>query len=447
MTAPGFFAPENGSSRSLAYPLKTTLLCFAAFVPGAIAQDVLAPPPAPPPLLPGSLQQYQTNQPVQMQVFSSAGPAPPTENQPFKVGPIVVRPNIYYQFLYGNGLQSSPGNKQNSIVQQVSPGLVLDEGLHWTLNYTPTFTFYSTSAFRNTINQFVLLQWATTWRDWVMTASQSYGRTDDPQIETGGQTEQDTYSTAFNGIYHFNDKLSLNMGLNQAFNDYGQTTSTNLLLGLANSRSWSTMNWLNDQFWPRFSAGIGLGLGYNQQVDSPDSTYQQYQVQMSWRATDKISFQLSGGLEDQEYLSGDANSLLTPIFSAGVQYQPFEQTRISIAANRTVSSAAYQDQNVESTAVTGDINQRLLGEIYLDLNGSFSTGDYIGTATATGGPSRNDDIYSFNARLSCPFPKRGTVSIFYQYSDTSSTQSGFAHGSSAFGYSSNQIGFSISYIY
>ena len=447
MIAPGFFGPENRSSRSLTYPWKTTLLCVAAFAPGAIAQDVLAPPPAAPPLLPASLQQYQTNQPVQMQVFSSTAPASPLENQPFKVGPIVIRPNIFYQFLYGNGLQSSPGNKQNSIVQQVSPGLVFDEGLHWTLNYTPTFSFYSSSAFRNTINQFVQLQWATVWRDWVLSASQSYARTDDPQIETGGQTEQDTYSTALNGIYHINDKLSMNMGLNQAFNVYGQTSSTNLLLGLVNSRSWSTMNWLNDQFWPRFSGGIGLGLGYNQQQNSPDSTFQQYQVQMSWRATDKVSFQLSGGLEHQEYLSGSANSLLTPIFSAAVQYQPFEQSRISIVANRTVSSAAYQNQNVESTSVTGDFDQRLFGGLYLDLSGSYSTDNYVGTATATGGPSRNDDIYSFNTRLSCPFPKRGTVSIFYQYSETASTQSGFAHGSSAFGYSSDQVGLSISYTY
>jgi hypothetical protein len=416
--APGSFVPGNRSLRlpSSSYPWKTTLLCAAALVPRILAQDVLAPPATP-------------------------------QNQPFKLGPLVFRPNIFYQFLYGNGIQSSPGNRQNTIVQQFSPAVVVDEGSHWTLNYTPTFNFYSSSAFRNTINQSVQLQWGTTWRDWFVTASQSYAYTDDPEIQTGGQTKQENYSTLLNAVYSINDKLSANLGFNQVFTDYGQTSSTNLTLGLSNSRSWSTMNWLNDQIWPRLTAGVGLGLGYNQQEGSPDSIYQQYQVQLNWRATDKFSFQLSGGVEEQEYLSGGESSLLTPIFGAGIQYQPFEQTRVSVTANRTVSTSAYDNENLESTSIMGDINQRLFGGLYLDLSGGFSADNYVATAVLAGANSRNDDVYSANIRLSCPFPKRGTVSIFYQYSETSSTQSGFAVGSTAFGYSSNQVGFDISYTY
>lgn len=443
MTASGFLLPERRRSRPSSYPWKTTLLCIGAFVPGAVAQDVLAPPPVAPPVVPSSVQEYQANQPVQMQVFA---PAPPSAAQPFKLGPIIFRPDISYQFTYGNGIQSSPGEQQNTIVQQFSPGVILEAGSHWTLDYTPTFNFYSSSAFRNTINHSVQLQWGTSWRDWFMTASQSYGYSDNPQIETGGQTVQQTYATAFNAIYHFNDKLSLNAALNQNFNDYGQTSSTNLSLGLANSRSWSTIDWLNQQFWPRFSAGIGLGLGYNQQQNSPDSTYQQYQAQISWRATDKISFQLNGGLQDQQYLSGGASALLTPIFGGSAQYQPFERTQIGLMANRTVSTSAYENQNVESTSITGDINQRLFGLVTLDVSGGFSWVDYI-ASVSTLNTSRNDDIYTFNARLTCPFPKRGTVSIFYQYSETTSAQSGFTRGSSAFGFSSNQVGFSITYAY
>ncbi|MGH7977895.1 MAG: hypothetical protein ACREE6_00870 [Limisphaerales bacterium] len=412
-----------------------------------MAQDVLSPPPAPPPIVPSSIETYQTNQAVQMRVFAPSAGGSPQETQPFKIGPVVIRPNVSYQFLYGNGIQSSPGNQQNSIVQEFIPALVFEEGLHWTLTYTPVFSFYSSSAFRNTINQNVQLQWGTTWRDWFLTASQGYAHTDDPQIETGGQTEQDTYSTALNGIYHFNDKLSMDSALNQTFNDFGSGPSTNLFLDLVNSRTWSTMDWLNDQFWPRCSAGLGVGLGYNQQQDSPNSTFQQYEAQMSWRLTDKISFQVNGGLEDQEYLSGGASALITPIFGGVIQYQPLEHTQISITANRTVGTSAFDNENVEATSIIGDFNQRLFGFITLDLNGGFSTDNYIATAAGFEANSRNDDIYSFSARLSCPFPKRGTVSIFYQYSETASSQSGFASGSSAFGYSSNQAGIDISYIY
>jgi hypothetical protein len=447
MTAWGFFDPGRPRSRPSTYPWKTTLLCAAAFAPGVFAQDVLAPPPAPPPLVPSSVQAYQTNQPVQMQVFGASPAAGENQNQPFKVGPFIFRPDLFYQFSYGNGIQSSPGAQQNTIVQEFAPGVVIQEGTHWTLNYVPTFTFYSTSAFRNTINQNVQLQWGSTWHDWVMTASQGYTYTDDPQIETAGQTEQETYATAFNGVYHINDKLSTSLGLNQNFNDYGQSSSTNLSLGLANSRSWSTMDWLNDQILPRLSAGIGVGLGYSQQEDSPSSIFQQYQAQMSWRLTDKISFQINGGLEDQEYLSGGASDLLTPILGGSAQYQPFQQTRFSITANRSVSASAYENQNIETTSVTGDFNQRLFGHLSLDLNGGFSSVDYVASSATALGTDRSDDIYTFNVSLSTTFPKRGTVSIFYQYGQTTSTQKGFALGSTAFSYSSNQVGFNISYAY
>ena len=106
----------------------------------------------------------------------------------------------------------------------------------------------------------------------------------------------------------------------------------------------------------------------------------------------------------------------------------------------------YQAQVIESTSVTTDLNQRLLGRLFLDLSGGYTSSSYnasvVGTST-----SRNDDTYTFNARLTCPFPKRGTVSVFYQYSKNTSSQTGFAASSSAFSFSSSQIGFEIGYSY
>jgi hypothetical protein len=448
MIAPGSLFPEDVFPRPSTYPWKTTLLCVAATVPGVMAQSVLAPPPASPPIVPSAVEEYQTN--GQMQVFSPSATVPPQEeNQPFKCGPVIIRPHLFYQFLYGSGIISGPGQSQNTIVQQLAPGILFDIGSHSTLDYTPTLTFYSSRQFKNTIDHNAQFQWGSAFRDWFLTASQSYSKTSDPQVETAGQTGQQTYNTALNATYQFNDKLSANLGLSQNLNYIGQT-STNLSLGLANSRSWSTTDGLNDQFWPRFSAGISIGFGYNQQQGSPDSIDQIYQVNINWRITDKISFSANGGLEDEEYLSRGQSDLLVPIFGGAIQYQPFDQTRISISANRTVSSSEYQNQVVESTSVNLDFNQRLFGSLYLDLSGGYTSASYDSTIKIIGiglSTARNDDGYSFNARLTCPFPKRGTASIFYQYSNNSSTQTGFAAGASAFSYSSSQIGFDISYTY
>ena len=409
----------------------------------AVAQNVISSP-TPTPAVPVAVQEMQNNSP--MQVFA---PPPDTASPvPLQWGPVTLHPHLNYQLSYGNGIQSSPGESHNTLVNQVSPGILFNLGDHWTLDYTPTLIFYSSSSFQNVVNQSVNLGWGSAFgNDWFLSGSQSYASSSDPQVQTAAQTDQETFATALNATYQFNQEMSLDMGLNQTFDYVGNGGSTtNQLQNLANSKAWSTLEWLNYQFWPRFNAGLGVGFGYNQQDNSPDSIYQQYQGRVNWRATDKISFQLSGGLHNQQYLSGGASSLLTPVFGGTIQWQPFEQTRLTVSANRTVSNSSYQSQVTINTGVTVGLDQRLLGRLNLNLSGGYGTTEYQSSA-AGASTSRNDDLYSFGARLSCPLLKRATVSVFYNYSNNASSQSGFATAGSGYGFTSSQGGLEISYRY
>ena len=300
------------------------------FVPAAMAQQALMPPPEIP-LLPAALQDHLKDTSDQMQAFVPGQSIVPEESVPtlFQQGPVVAHPHLLYRFLYGNGPQSSPGQQQDSIIQVVSPGIGLDLGANWNLDYTPILTYYSSSQFRNTVDQSVNLGWGAAYHDdWFFTGSRSYSSTSDPNVETAAQTDPQNYITTFGAHHSLNDQLSLDLGLTQNFNVVGNScVGTNFLQGLANSRSRSTMDWFNDQLRPRLSVGLDFGFGYNQQDGSPDSINQQYQGRVSYRAKDKISFQLGGGLQDQEYLSGSAGDLVTPIFNAGIQHQPFDHTQ------------------------------------------------------------------------------------------------------------------------
>jgi hypothetical protein len=438
-----FFVRENFRRPLFLHPWWVMGLSLFLPLGPALGQGVLSSPP-PTPVVPAAVQEVQNNSP--MQVF-----APPPDTAPplpLQLGPVTLHPHLDYQLSYGNGVQSAPGQPQNTIVNQISPGILFNLGDHWTLDYTPTLIYYSSSSFQNALNQSVQLSWGSAFgNDWFMSGSQNYVSTSNPEVQTAAQTDQQTYATVLNASYQFNDKMSLDMGLNQNLEYVGnEENSTNQLESLANSKSWSTLEWLNYQFWPRFNAGVGAGLGYNQQENSPDSIYEQYQGRVNWRATDKISFQLSGGLQDQQYLSGGAGDLLTPIFGGTIQYQPFEQTRLAVNASRTVSNSSFQNQVTVVTGITVDLNQRLLGRLNLDLSGGYSTTDYQSSAAGLS-TSRNDDQFSFTARLSCPLFKRATVSVFYSYNDNTSSQSGFATAGSGYGYTSSQGGLEIGYRY
>jgi hypothetical protein len=377
---------------------------------------------------PPALQPFEA---TEMDVFVPAGAAPSQElAQPFRYKFLTLRPHVDYQFLYGDGIQVAPGQPESTVIQEIAPGFRLDVGDHWILDYTPAWTLYSNNHFQNTFNQAVRLSGGTVYGNWVLGLSQSYTVSDMPQVETATQTKQETYATAINGSYTINSKLSLDLAVNQDFVSADQFQSY---------REWSTMDWLNYHFWDRFSLALGVGLGYDDVDMSPDMLFEQYQGRVNWRATDKISFQLHGGLEDRQFFGVNSSDVLNPVFGGGIQYQPFEQTKISLDADRVVAVSTLQDQVTESIGFNGDLNQRLLGRLYLDLRGGYQNTKFVNSGNSTLS-NRTDDYYFFNTRLSTSFFKRGTVAVFYQISDNSSSQSGF-------GFLSHQFGFEIGFAY
>ena len=408
------------------------LLCLIAFACAAEAQQVIMQQPqysVPPP----ALQQAQNNE---MQVFNpeAAYLNLLQEINPYQWGPVSFSPSLSYQFLYGTGIQSTPGTNGATIVQTISPNFLFVVGSHWTLDYSPSWTFYSSSQFQNSVNHTATLSWGTSYEDWVLGFSQGYTRSDNPLIETGGQTEQENYSTAINASYQFNAKMSLDIGVSQNFSFANNSGSS---ANLQNSRVWSTMEWLNYEFWPRLNAGIGAGGGYVNVDSGSDQVFEQVSGRVNWRATDKTSFQISAGFEDSRALIAGASDIISPTFSASIQYQPFATTQLSLNAGRAMSVSYFESQNTESTSLTASLNQRLLRKFNLRLGGGYTTIDYI-SSTSGASTGRTDDTYSFTASLSHSLSKRGTVSVSYSYSDNRSSAPGFT-------FSSNQIGIQIGY--
>ncbi len=405
-----------------------TVICVLGFGRVAGAQPVLAQPPETP-ITPAAVQELQTNQIGFIPPMETGANALP-ENQPFKWGEITLRPHLSYRVLYGDGIQSTPGQQKTTVVQEISPGLLFELGRHWTLDYTPTWRLYSSDQFRDGLDHNVILTGGTAYEDWILGVSQSYAATSAPLIETGTQTDQEIYATALTASYRFNSKMSVDLAVNQNFLLAQQFNS---------SREWSTMDYFNYQFWPRLDVAVGAGFGYVAVSTGPNMTYEQYQGRISWRATDKVSLQVHGGLEDRQFLSGGAPDLINPVFGASVQYQPFVNTTLSLNASRAVTASYFQSQVTENTSLTLNLNQRLFKKLNLNLSGGYNMTTYISSLTGAEA-GRTDNNYSFNARLSIPFLKRGTAAVFYQYNDNSSSAPGFA-------FSSSQIGLEVGFRY
>ena len=414
------------------------------------AQSVLMAPP-PSLIQPTSVQEDSTNN--DMAVFLPAYDMTDSSlPQPLRFGPVTFRPHPYYHFLYDTGIKSGTNASQRSIVQEFSPGMTVDLGRHWTLDYTPTLRFYSNRAFRNSVDHSAILTGATRYEDWAFHLSQSFSQSDSTLLETATQTKQQNYDTEFGGTRILSEKLSLDFGGSQVFN---------YVSGFQNSRTWSTMEWLNYEYNKRLIFGVGAGGGYvNIESDSalpgnPDQSYEQMSARVHWRATDKLGFSLTGGFQEREILASGYDNQLNPTFEATIEYAPFDHTTISLNGSRSVSPSDYvaNAQSQATTSVTLQLCQRILEDYSLTVGAGYTQNEYDQSqkvllpsppfppgSTGVLGSIRTDDEYSFTMRLGRSFLKRGSVAVTYQYSDNISSLTGFS-------YRSNQIGFEIGFAY
>ena len=355
--------------------------------------------------------------------------------QPLRFGPVTFRPHPFYSFLYASGLQVGTNNAERSVIQQISAGVTVDLGRHWTLDYTPTLLFYSNHDFRDSVNHSATLTGGTRYEDWVFGFSQSFLQSDSTMAETASQIRQQNFDTELTASHMLNEHFYADLGLSQKFNFAENYQDT---------RQWSTMDWLNYQQNKRLVFGLGAGLGYIvvQGAGSPDQVYEQLQARVQWRATDLLSFSVNAGLDERQFLASGYDSALNPVFGASIEYAPFEHTQISLNASRSVTASDFYiiAQSTESTTVSLGLNQRLLEKFYLNTTLGYTRTDYSVAIASYSLPQRNDDLYFFNARLTRTFLKRGTVALTYQYSDNQSNQAGFT-------YRSNQIGFEVGFAY
>jgi hypothetical protein len=274
------------------------------------------------------------------------------------------------------------------------------------------------------VDQSVILRGGTTFHDWVLGLSQIYTYSSSPTVETGTQVNEEDYLTAITAGRQLNDVVSLSLAANQNFE---------VAQGYQGSREWSSINWVNFKVWEHLNFGLGAGGGYDNVETGPDQIFEQAQGRFNWRVTDRLSISANGGLEDRQYRTANASSLIDPIYGTSIQYQPFGHTTLALTVNSSVSQAFLVAEETETTSYNAVLTQRLLGKMTLTVSGGYSITKYVATGAAEAGFSRKDDYDTFNARLSWPLFKRGTAGVFYQNTFNQSTAEGFSYGSTQFG--------------
>jgi hypothetical protein len=362
---------------------------------------------------------------------------------PLHAGPVQFHPHLAYQFQYGNGvLVNSGGEQQTTALNTISPGLGMQAGPNWFADLSVNFNQYSNPDFRDNVGYAFSLGGRIPFEEWTVSVGYNGSYTDDSQVQTATQTRQINNSLVASGVRRFTSRISLelsgaqNIQLAEEFN---------------NQWTWSTLDWINYQITPRTSVGIGVGAGYNliRQAGTnsfraassagssalyPDSVYEQVMGRVSWFPASKLSFQVNGGVQFQQFLdSTGADNGIFPLFGAAIVYHPVTPTLLSFNASHSVGNSYYAAQFTESTSVAIGLNQRLFQRFYLSIQPAYTFTQYKGTFGNLPVTSEEDYFYIYVGLGTTLFKKLAT-SVFYQYKDNQSSVPGFSFNGSLVGF-------------
>ena len=356
-------------------------------------------------------------------------------------GAVHIHPHVSYQFLYATGIHNQPGNEADTYTQTVSPGVTIVLGPHATLDYTPSIRFFSEKDFHDTVDHSVNFHAGYNIGDWTLGVSQGVLIADEPLVATSSQVDQSNYRSGLLASYSVNDKLTLATTASLSFLDSSGGGTTNIFVGgpngaaaqLTDSQDYAATETLDYKFNDKFSGGISASFGYTAQTAGFRSFEQNYGLHIGWHPAQKFSATVSGGFEERNFLDSETSSAWNPVYSVTLGYQLFEQTSLTLSANRSTDASIFDNQLTQDTSVGVALQQRLLGFMQLSLGVGYNKTDYESTQTADLSKSRGDDATTFTAGLTVPFLRRCSLAIFYQYAENSSSQTGFSYDSSSIG--------------
>ena len=361
--------------------------------------------------------------------FSALSPTS-RESTPLQVGPVLFRPSINYKYTDANNLLRSVGDDQDSEIQDISLNLVFDYQEFWTFSYRPTWTYYSNDAFDDTDSHSANFSSDFTVADWRIGFNQSYRDSNGSLVQTGSQTQQETFGTTLSASHQLNSGWYLDLSADQDL----RTTSS-----YSDVSEWSGSGWLRHQASSAVNSSIGLTWGYADIDPGLNTEYMQFLLRFGFNPTDKLSASLQGGIDSREVDADGFDKEENPTYNASIQYQAFDYTTIALNISRSISASYFSNFNNETEALTLSLNQRLLGRFNLTVSFGERSSNYLDLQDGFV-MGRADEYDSFSVDLSTQLVDKISVSAFYRNNENATNTSGF-------GFSSDQSGFSIGYRY
>ena len=274
---------------------------------------------------------------------------------------------------------------------------------------------YTENSEQNGFNQFAALGFQYRFNKLVMKLDSSYSIVKGSNREVNTITTTQTFWNSLAFGYDYSDKTNFNLAFTQ---------NASLTEDFQNTSQYQVRSGMNYQIFPKTRVGFQGVAGVIVSTDTPLQYLQQALMQVSYSATGKLSFMLSGGVQFLEFEGSDIIKI-DPVFSLGVYYQPFYATSLSLVGFRNVvGSSSLAGQDYFATGIELSAQQQFFQKVVAAVSLGYENDSYFGTTPETlDTPSNRVDDYVFaRSRLTYAFVDWFSASVFYEYRQQASTQ-------------------------
>jgi hypothetical protein len=272
------------------------------------------------------------------------------------------------------------------------------------ITYAPGFVFYLNHSGNDTFEQNGSFVYGYHGSRCDLIVSQQYASVQNSAPDEGDLVKVHEYETVLNFDYTIGAKLSATVRAQQDINDYDQGFS---------STQWSGSVYLNYEIMPKTTVGLGV-VGGAADLEGPNQTFEQVNGRVVYTPTEKLSFNATAGGELRQ-TQGYSESTLTPVFSGGFSYVPWDDTSVTINAYRAYNySAKYFGQDYLATGASFSFTQGFRQKLWATLSGSYENAHYEDNLADE---SNDIDYNYFTVRVALDYQANDWWSFgaYYQY--------------------------------
>ena len=263
--------------------------------------------------------------------------------------------------------------------------------------------------------------------------SLAYGSNPAPAVNLDTvDTAVNTYTTNATFSYDLTGKTFLSGGVNYTLNAYET---------LIDSETISGNLFINYTYSPKLVVGLGGTAGYNWVGSpSPDQSYEQGNLRVTYEISGKVSLNASVGVEVRQFEGDSGGNHVSPVYALGGAYQPFDGTSVTLSGSRGIqNSAVLAGQDYDSTNISLGVRQRFFRRIYVGLAVGYEGSDYFSTAQSVDA-SRKDNYFFVQPAVDVTVTRFGTIGVYYLHRQDDST-------SASSSFYDNQVGLRASVTY